>query len=266
MKKKILITLTLVLAFSMTACGTKKEEKTIENINETQIEEISTEENTESEILTYKSISMQEGQSLIETETNYIILDVRTIEEFDEGHIPGAVCIPNENIGSEKIEELPNKNQLILVYCRSGNRSKQASEKLINLGYTNIVEFGGIIDYTGEIEKTEPEIIFEETDIEEFNSYGHYVRGLSLYFDEDEKFDSNVHDYILNTLAPAINECEGIKYMGHQEMGNSIKIYIAISEGTSSEDITQQAVDTLVAVHEIWYSTYGQNYFLENFK
>jgi len=79
-----------------------------------------------------------------------LILDVRTPEEFAEKHIPHAINIPNETIGTAEIPELPDKAQLILVYCRSGNRSKQASEKLAALGYTNIVEFGGINDWPGE--------------------------------------------------------------------------------------------------------------------
>ena len=83
-------------------------------------------------------------------ETNYIILDVRTPEEYRDGHIPGAINIPNEDIGTKEPSELPDKDQLIMVYCRSGNRSKQASRKLAELGYTNIVEFGGIIDWPGE--------------------------------------------------------------------------------------------------------------------
>ena len=77
----------------------------------------------------------------------------RRTDEFEEGHIPGAVNIPNETIGTEEIEQLPDKNKTIYVYCQSGNRSKQASKKLAELGYTNVVEFGGIIDYSGEIEK-----------------------------------------------------------------------------------------------------------------
>ena len=79
-----------------------------------------------------------------------VLLDVRTPEEFADKHIPGAINIPNETIGTDEIPELPDKDQLILVYCRSGNRSKQASEKLAALGYTNIVEFGGINDWPGE--------------------------------------------------------------------------------------------------------------------
>ena len=101
----------------------------------------------------YRQISMEEAISIMEAETGYLILDVRTPEEFAGIHIPGAVNIPNETIGTAMPEGLPDKDQLILVYCRSGNRSKQASEKLVALGYTNVVEFGGIRDWPGEVEK-----------------------------------------------------------------------------------------------------------------
>lgn len=99
---------------------------------------------------TYRQITMDEAIIMMEEESNYIILDVRTPEEFSEKHIPGAINIPNETIGTEEVPELPDKDQLILIYCRSGNRSKQASEKLVRLGYTNIVEFGGINDWPGD--------------------------------------------------------------------------------------------------------------------
>lgn len=99
---------------------------------------------------TYRQIDMAQAISLMETESNYIIVDVRTLAEYNERHIPEAVNIPNENIGSEEITELPDKQQLILVYCRSGNRSKQAAQKLADMGYTNVVEFGGINDWPGE--------------------------------------------------------------------------------------------------------------------
>ena len=99
----------------------------------------------------YRQINMDEAIAMMEAENDYIILDVRTPEEFSEKHIPGAINVANETIGSEEIPELPDKDQLILVYCRSGNRSKQASEKLVALGYTNIVEFGGINDWPGEV-------------------------------------------------------------------------------------------------------------------
>ncbi len=101
----------------------------------------------------YRQISMGEAVKMMKNEKNYIILDVRTPEEYLEGHIPGAINVPNEEIGTAEISKLPDKSQLILVYCRSGRRSKEASQKLLGLGYTNIVEFGGINDWSGEIEK-----------------------------------------------------------------------------------------------------------------
>ena len=101
--------------------------------------------------LGYEQISMEEAKVIIEEEKGYIIVDVRTPDEFADKHIPNAINIPNETIGTEEIADLPDKDQKILVYCRSGNRSKQAAEKLVKLGYTNVVEIGGINDWTGEI-------------------------------------------------------------------------------------------------------------------
>ena len=98
-------------------------------------------------------VSMDEITTIMQENTNYIILDARTIEEYNEGHIPNAICIPNETIDETVTKQLPNKDQLILIYCRSGNRSKQAALKLQQLGYTNLVEFGGIIDWEGPIEQ-----------------------------------------------------------------------------------------------------------------
>ena len=98
----------------------------------------------------YRQISMDAAIDMMESEQDYILLDVRTPEEFRERRIPGSINIPNETIGTAEIPELPDKGQLILIYCRSGNRSKQASEKLVSLGYTNIVEFGGINDWPGD--------------------------------------------------------------------------------------------------------------------
>ena len=99
---------------------------------------------------TYRSITMDEAVAMMAQETGYIILDVRRPDEYAAGHIPNAINVPNESIGTDEIPELPDKNQLIMLYCRSGRRSKEASEKLVKLGYTNIVEFGGILDWKGE--------------------------------------------------------------------------------------------------------------------
>ena len=124
------IALTAVLI--LTGCGSSADDKTVGDKK------------------TYRQVSPEEAAAMMEEETDYIILDVRTQEEYETAHIPGAICIPNETIGTGDIPELPDKDQLILVYCRSGNRSKQASEKLAKQGYTNIVEFGGINSWTGE--------------------------------------------------------------------------------------------------------------------
>ena len=103
-------------------------------------------------VRSYTQISQDQAKEMMEKEDGHIIVDVRRQDEFETGHIPGAICIPNESIGTEQPEELPDLNQVILVYCRSGNRSKQAAQKLFDMGYTNVYEFGGIIDWTGEIE------------------------------------------------------------------------------------------------------------------
>lgn len=107
----------------------------------------------EKQMAEYTSISMEEAKEIFETKGEYIILDVRRADEFANGHIPGAINVANEDILNDEPAELPDKDQEIYVYCRSGNRSKQASEKLVAMGYTNIIEFGGILDWTGEIEK-----------------------------------------------------------------------------------------------------------------
>ncbi len=101
----------------------------------------------------YMNITAAEAKEIMDSQEGYIILDVRTQEEYDEGHIPGAILIPNTEIEDRAEEVLTDKNQLILVYCRSGRRSKLAAEILAELGYTNIREFGGIIDWPYEVEK-----------------------------------------------------------------------------------------------------------------
>ena len=101
----------------------------------------------------YVNITAEEAKQIMDSEEGYIILDVRTQEEYDQGHIHGAVLIPNTEIEARAEDELPDKDQLILVYCRSGNRSKKAAEILVELGYTNIKEFGGIIDWPYEVEQ-----------------------------------------------------------------------------------------------------------------
>lgn len=98
----------------------------------------------------YRQISQEEAMRMMEQDDGHVIVDVRRQEEYDSGHIPGAILIPNESIGSTQPAELPDLQQIILIYCRSGNRSKQAAQKLADMGYANIYEFGGINTWTGE--------------------------------------------------------------------------------------------------------------------
>ena len=100
----------------------------------------------------YKQISQEEAAKMMEPDDGHVIVDVRTAEEYTSGHIPGAICIPNETIYKDRPSALPDLDQVILVYCRSGNRSKRSARMLYEMGYTNVYEFGGIIDWDGEIE------------------------------------------------------------------------------------------------------------------
>ena len=128
MKKLIFLFLSVMM---LTACGQDKE-------------------NDQGAV--YVNITAEEAELIMESEESYIILDVRTREEYEQGHIPGAILIPDTEIEAKAEEALTDKDQLILVYCRSGRRSKIAAEALVELGYTNIKEFGGIIDWPYEIE------------------------------------------------------------------------------------------------------------------
>ena len=100
---------------------------------------------------TYIQIDQEKAKEMMAVNDGHVVVDVRRADEYASGHIPGAILIPNESITTEKPEQLPDKDQIILIYCRSGNRSKQAAQKLADMGYTNIYEFGGINTWTGEV-------------------------------------------------------------------------------------------------------------------
>lgn len=141
MMKKILAILMLVI--TLTACGTEEAADDSTILNKTT----ETTEPAEDVLVPYEPITAEDAKKLMDTESDYIIVDARTAEEFAEGHIPGAILIPEYEIADRARAELPDKDQLILVYCRSGRRSKIASQALTDLGYTNVKEFGGIIDW-----------------------------------------------------------------------------------------------------------------------
>ena len=128
-------------------------EKKAYNITVDERGKITMEENQNIK-LTYKSVSMTEGLKMMAESSNFTLLDVRRPDEFAAGHIPGAVLFTNELMTKADAEKLlPNKNQRIFVYCRSGRRSKEASQKLVDYGYSNVIEIGGILDYKGDIER-----------------------------------------------------------------------------------------------------------------
>jgi len=150
--KKLLILLTAALTAVILVTGCAAPEKEADSTASETMTEIAAEEETANPIpVGYRQISQEEARQMMESESGYIILDVRTPSEFDEGHIPGAICISHDSIPTDTIPELPDKDQLIMVYCRSGRRSKLAAEQLVSQGYTNIVEFGGINTWTGEV-------------------------------------------------------------------------------------------------------------------
>ena len=99
----------------------------------------------------YTQIDQETAKLMMDLDDGHVIVDVRRQDEYESGHIPGAICIPNESITDSQPEELPDLGQVILVYCRTGRRSKEASQKLYDMGYTNVYEFGGIVDWTGDI-------------------------------------------------------------------------------------------------------------------
>ena len=143
MKKGLILTF-IIPGILLAGCGTAAT-----SVSNEQTVEGNTSQNQAG--ASYKQISQAEAMEMMKNETGYIILDVRTESEYAGGHIPGAVCIPNETIDESIKEKLPDKEQIILIYCRSGNRSKQASKKLADMGYVNVYEFGGINTWTGDI-------------------------------------------------------------------------------------------------------------------
>ena len=147
--KKVLCIISVLLCILLTACGNDSSIGIIGGaVGPTSI--IVSEKG---EKAMYEQITAEDAKKIMDSGEEHIILDTREQDEFDEGHIPGAILIPYTEIENKAEAMLPDKDKLILVYCRSGRRSKIAAESLSKLGYTNIKEFGGIIDWTYEIEK-----------------------------------------------------------------------------------------------------------------
>ena len=145
MMKKALCIISVLLCIFLTACGEDKIVRDVDTPTLTGSEE--------GEKAMYEQITAEDAKKIMDSGEEHIILDTREQDEFDEGHIPNAILIPYTEIENKAEEMLPDKDKLILVYCRSGRRSKIAAESLAKLGYTNVKEFGGIIDWPYEVEK-----------------------------------------------------------------------------------------------------------------
>ncbi len=143
----------LLLSAALTGCGAEEPELILVEKSEGKTDATATlaatTETAEAE--GYTRITMEDAKWYMSKRDDYTIVDVRTPSEFREGHIPNAINVPNENIGNTELRQLPDKDRKLLVYCRSGRRSKEAAEKLAKLGYTKVMEFGGIIDWDGEV-------------------------------------------------------------------------------------------------------------------
>ena len=153
MKRRYLALGMLTLAMVLTGCGSKTEsDVTIIGGADGPTSVFLAPKNEKD---SYTQIDQETAKLMMDLNDGHVIVDVRRQDEYDEGHIPGAICIPNESITDSMPSELPDLEQIILVYCRSGRRSKEAAQKLFDMGYTNVFEFGGIIDWTGEVIKEE---------------------------------------------------------------------------------------------------------------
>ena len=199
--------------------------------------------NTDGEAMkTYRQISQEEAKEMMLREDGHIVVDVRRRDEYDAGHIPGAILLPNEDIGTAPPEALPDPEQIILIYCRSGNRSKQAAQKLVDMGYANIYEFGGINTWTGEI-------VTEEAPPEKQTA--------SVSFDS---FDGGGPEFSVRIDDPGIAACESRRQYAkddHEQMTGAgyqvIFTFTGLSAGETTATISARSpiADNFDAVYSI---------------
>ena len=182
-------------------------------------------------VRSYTQISQEEAMEMMQKDDGHIIVDVRRQDEYDQGHIPGAILIPNETIDTEMPEELPDKEQIILIYCRRGNRSKEAAQKLFDMGYDNVYEFGGINTWSGEIVtedteeivsmklmigETEVPVTWEENDsVEELKSILPITVNMSMY-GNFEQVGSLGQSIVQNDKQTTTNPGDIVLYSGDQ--------------------------------------------------
>ena len=204
----------------------------------------------------YRQITQETSREMMQADDGHIVIDVRRQEEYDSGHIPGAVLVPNESIGTVQPDALPDLHQVILVYCRSGRRSKEAAQKLADIGYTQVYEFGGILDWTGEI-VTESETVTEtqavtETETQAVTETETEVQEMKLCIGEREvpvTWEDNASVEELQQLLPLTVEMRmygGFEQVG--EIGQSIS-RDDVQMTTAPGDIVLYAGDQIVVFY-----------------
>ena len=236
----LLVAFVLLLIF----CCSKKDE------TETVTTDAGTDAGTGSKRVDgYWQITQDEAVEMMKKDDGHIVVDVRRDNEYITGHIPGAICIPNESITDQKPEELPDLSQVILIYCRSGNRSKQASKKLADIGYTNVYEFGGIIEWRGDTVKgSEPGEMVPVT-----------TRPMLVIDTGKEKMyatfeDNRSADAFISKLSPSIISVNMEDYGGFEKVGD-----LPWSIVKSDSEITAKPGDIILYQGNKITVYYGQN-------
>ena len=210
----------------------------------------------------FTRISMEEAKSMMELDDGHVIVDVRTAEEYTSGHIPGAICIPNETIYKDRPSALPDLDQVILVYCRSGNRSKRSARMLYEMGYTNVYEFGGIIDWDGEIETGRTLLTFSVYRYGEirYDSYSIFLDEDSYHISVNDEEPQSMDEETVQMLMEVIEAYNVSSWAGFDETnenvldGEGFSLEIGFTDGTSVKALGDNAFPDQYAdaMGEMW--------------
>ena len=210
----------------------------------------------------FTRISMEEAKKMMEMDDGHVIVDVRTEEEYSSGHIPGAICIPNETIYKDRPSALPDLDQVILVYCRSGNRSKRSARMLYEMGYTNVYEFGGIIDWDGEIETGRKLSTFSVYRYGEicYDSYSIFLDEDGYHISVNDEEPLPIDEETIQTLMEVIEAYNVSSWDGFDKTnenvldGEGFSLEIGFTDGTSVKALGDNAFPEQYAdaMGEMW--------------
>ena len=210
----------------------------------------------------FTRISMEEAKKMMEMDDGHVIVDVRTEEEYSSGHIPGAICIPNETIYKDRPSALPDLDQVILVYCRSGNRSKRSARMLYEMGYTNVYEFGGIIDWDGEIETGRTLLTFSVYRYGEirYDSYSIFLDEDSYHISVNDEEPQSMDEETVQMLMEVIEAYNVSSWDGFDETnenvldGEGFSLESGFTDGTSVKALGDNAFPDQYAdaMGEMW--------------